>query len=269
MPAFVCVTCGTQYPDSETPPEGCRICQEERQFIPVSGQAWTTLDTLRQRHRNSYRHYEPALLGVGTVPDFAIAQRALLVSTPKGNVLWDCVAFLDDATVRLIAALGGITAIAISHPHFYTTMIEWSHAFGRVPIYLHANDREWVVRPDPVIEFWSGDRLHLMADLTLVNVGGHFEGGTAMHWASGADGRGVLLGSDMVHVTQDHRWLSFMRSYPNYIPLSPRAVRQIVDRLEPFSFDRVYGIWWDAVMPVGGKAALIRSAARYIAAVSG
>jgi hypothetical protein len=94
---------------------------------------------LALRHRNSFRFYESGVFGIGTVPDFAIGQRALLITHPNGNILWDCIALLDSATVEIVKALGGSRAIAISHPHYYTTMVDWSRAFGDVPIYLHSN----------------------------------------------------------------------------------------------------------------------------------
>ena len=86
----------------------------------------------------------------------AIGQRALLIRTPAGNVLWDCIGYLDDDLAAEVEELGGIDAIAVSHPHFYGLMIEWGRAFD-APVYIHAADREWVGRPDPVIEFWTGD----------------------------------------------------------------------------------------------------------------
>jgi hypothetical protein len=94
------------------------------------GQSWTTLERLRISHHNGFRQYEPGLIGIGTQPKFAIGQRALLVCTPEGNILWDCISLIDDATVTLIKGLGGLHAIAISHPHFYTTLVDWSRAFG-------------------------------------------------------------------------------------------------------------------------------------------
>ena len=107
--------------------------------MPPRGQSWTTLDALAAGHLNSFREYEPGVLGIGTQPSFAIGQRALLVRTHGGNVLWDCISLLDAATVTLIKSLGGIQAIAISHPHFYTTMVEWARAFD-APIHVNAAD---------------------------------------------------------------------------------------------------------------------------------
>ncbi|MFI5242952.1 MAG: MBL fold metallo-hydrolase, partial [Gemmatimonadales bacterium] len=165
------------------PPVRCAICEDERQYVPGTGQRWTTLDSLRATHRSAVTRLEPDLYGLGVEPRFAIGQRALLVRTPTGNVLWDCVALIDDALVDIVRSLGGLIAIAISHPHYYTTMVEWAHAFD-VPVLLHAADREWVMRPDSAIEFWEGETRALADGLTLIRCGGHFEGGTVLHWAA-------------------------------------------------------------------------------------
>ncbi|HST74474.1 MAG TPA: MBL fold metallo-hydrolase, partial [Acetobacteraceae bacterium] len=164
-------------------------------------------------------------------------------------------------------ALGGIGAIAISHPHYYASMVEWSQAFG-APILLHAADRQWVMRPDPAIEFWDGETKEVAPGLTLIRCGGHFEGGTVLHWAAGAAGRSALLSGDIVQVGPDKR-VSFMRSYPDYIPLDGGSVRHIADMLEGWPFDPIYGAWFDRVIPAGGKEALAYSVRRYLAAISG
>ena len=142
--AYICTTCGTQFTPSEQPPVHCTICEEERQYVPITGQAWITPERLAARHANSFRQHEPGLLGIGTVPTFAIGQRAILACTPAGNVLWDCISLLDDATIAVIKSMGGLKAIAISHPHFYTSMVDWSRAFD-CPVYLNAADRQWEI----------------------------------------------------------------------------------------------------------------------------
>ena len=266
MPLFICTACGTQHGESGTEPSSCRICDDERQYVPPSGQSWTTLDRLRRSNRNSWRQEEPGLIGVGMEPHFAIGQRALLVRTPHGNLLWDCVSLLDEATVELVRGLGGLAAIAISHPHYYTTMVEWSRAFGDVPIHLHAADRDWVMRPDPAVRFWEGERKQLWDGLTLVRCGGHFAGAQALHWRDGGAGKGALLSGDVLQVAPDRRFVSFMRSYPNMIPLSAPAVRRIAEAVEPFAFDRIYGAFWHSITP-DGKEAVRRSAERYIRAL--
>jgi hypothetical protein len=224
-----------------------------------------TLDELRQDHRSEVRD-DLGLTGIGTSPSFAIGQRALLVRSPQGNVLWDCVTVIDDATVEALRMLGGVRAIAISHPHYYSAMVEWSRCFD-APILLHAADRQWVMRPDPRIEHWTGEAKELWNGMRLIRAGGHFEGGTVLHWPAGADGRGALLTGDIVQVAQDRRWVSFMYSFPNYVPLPASEIDRIASALEPYAFDRIYGAWWDRNVATDGKAALRRSANRYKAAL--
>jgi hypothetical protein len=265
MPAFICTACGTQYSPSEAAPPHCTICEDDRQYVPPGGQAWTTLEKLAAGHFNAYRQYEPGVIGIGAQPHFAIGQRALLLLTPHGNVLWDTIAMLDAATVTLVRGLGGLKAIGISHPHFYTTMVEWSRAFGGVPIHLNAADRQWIMRPDPAIHLWDGETLALWPDVTLIRCGGHFPGGSVLHWAG--HGRGVLCSSDIATVTMDRKFLSFMHSYPNLIPLSAKQVTGIGAALAPFEFDTIYGHYFDRVIATGGKRILEVSVERYLAAI--
>ena len=268
MPLFICTACGTQYPDSAQAPAQCVICEEERQYVPPRGQTWTTFEALRRSHTNTFREYEKGIIGIGSTPSFAIGQRALLVRTNAGNILWDCIATLDDATVTMIEGLGGIDAIAISHPHFYTTMVEWARAFT-ARIHLHAADKAWIMRNDPAVELWDGETKRLWDGVTLVRCGGHFEGGTVLHWAGGAGGKGVVCAGDILTVATDRKWLSFMRSSPNFIPLDARTVERIGKAMAPFQFDRLYGHYFDRVIETGAKAVLNRSVERYIAAVGG
>jgi hypothetical protein len=268
MPLFICTACGTQHPDSGEPPAQCVICEEERQYVPSGGQSWTTLEKLSRSHMNSYREYEPGVIGIGSQPAFAIGQRAILVRTPGGNVLWDCISLLDAATVTAIKALGGLKAIAISHPHFYTTMVAWAEAFD-CPIHLHAADKDWIMRKHARVQHWDGETLKLWDGVTLIRCGGHFPGGTVMHWAGGAGGRGIVCSGDVLSVTTDRKWVSFMRSYPNFIPLSAREVTHIGDAMAPFVFETIYGHYFDRVIPTGGKEVVAKSVARYIAAIEG
>ncbi len=261
------MTCGVQYAASANPPERCEVCEDERQYVGWSGQQWTTLDELVKDHRNEVRD-DLGLTGIGTSPSFAIGQRALLVRSPQGNLLWDCVTVIEDATVEALRELGGVRAIAISHPHYYSTLVEWSRSFD-APVLLHAADRRWVMRPDSRIEHWTGDAKELWDGMTLIRAGGHFEGGTVLHWPAGAESRGALLTGDIVQVAQDRRWVSFMYSFPNYIPLPASEVERIAAALEPFHFERIYGAGWDRNVAVDAKAALRRSAERYIGSLGG
>src|SRR6266853_619187 len=208
------MTCGVQFAPSSTPPGRCDVCEDERQYVGWNGQQWGTLEELQRDHINEVRD-DLGLTGIGTKPSFAIGQRALLVRSPGGNLLWDCITLLDDATADSIGELGGVRAIAISHPHYYSSMVEWSHRF-KAPIYLHA-----------------------------------------------PDGKGALLAGDIIAPAGDRRWVSFMYSYPNYIPLPASEIDRIVAAVEPFDFDRIYGAWWDRIVASDAKAAVRRSAERY------
>ena len=264
MDRFICVTCGTQFQDSEAPPAECPICTDPRQYVPPEGQQWTTLTELATDHHNDIRA-EGDLVGIGTEPSFAIGQRALLVPFGDSNLLWDCITLLDDASAEEVEHRGGLAAIAISHPHYYSGMVEWAHRFS-CPIYLHGADADWVMRPDPAIEHWDGDLNELGWGLTLVRGGGHFPGGTMLHRAEGA---GVLLTGDIIQVIPDRTHVGFMWSYPNLIPLPETAVQGIAAAVEPFAFDVIYGAWWGRVIPSGAKEIVRRSAERYGAALRG
>jgi len=268
MANFICTTCGTQYPETPIPPEHCLICSEERQYIGWQGQRWTTLPELRLSHRNTVQPEGPGLTGIGTNPKFAIGQRALHLRTAAGGFLWDCTSLVDDATVAAVQALGKVTGIAISHPHFYSSMVEWSRALGGVPVYLQARDSQWVVRHDHAIVFWDGDAREVAPGVTLVRCGGHFEGSTVLHWSDGADGGGALLTGDTIMVGEDRRTAGFMYSFPNYIPLNARAVQDIGDAVEPFEFEHVYGAWFGRNILGGGRQAVQYSVRRYLHAIS-
>jgi len=265
---FVCLTCGAQFSPSAQPPAECPICMDARQFVGWEGQKWITLQELRAKHRNLIQQEEPGLYSIHTEPAFGIGERAFVLQTPSGNVLWDCIALLDSATIAAVQNLGGITAIAISHPHYYTTMVEWSLAFGSAPIHLHAADQRWVMRPHANVQFWTGDTKPVLDDLLLIHTPGHFDGYQVLHWPGGAAGKGALLSGDQPQVCLDRRWVSFMTSYPNYIPLGPRAVKRIVNTLRPYRVDRIYGAFPRRTVAEDAKAALERSAERYLAAIS-
>ena len=268
MPHFVCTTCATQFAESATPPPACPICEDERQYVPARGQGWTTLDKLRLGHANAWRQLEPGLLAVRAAPALGIDQRALLVRTPAGNLLWDCLGLIDDATIELVRAMGGLAGIAISHPHYYGAMVAWAQAF-HCPVWLHAADRAHVMRPDPALRFWEGEEQPLLPGLTLHRLGGHFAGGTVLHWAGGAGGRGALLSGDIVQVMPDRKFCGFMRSYPCLIPLPPSEVRRLAARCAALEFDAIYGAFHEREITTGAQAAIARSAERYCAWVGG
>lgn len=267
MQNYICSTCGTQFNATETPPPNCPICDDERQYVGANGQQWTTLDQLKRNHFNRISTVAPQLIGIGTEPSFGIGHRSLLVITPAGNLLWDPTFLLDETTVTTLRALGGIRWIAVSHPHLVTTMVEWSRAFGDAPIYWHADNKQWAMRTDAPFEFWSAETVQLAPELTLIRCGGHFDGSTVLHWAAGAQGQGALLAGDTIQIVTDKRFVTFMYSYPNYIPLNAAKVDHIVSAVEPYRFDTIYGGWWTSILSPDAKNAVKRSATRYLAAI--
>ncbi|GAC1688679.1 MAG: MBL fold metallo-hydrolase [Ktedonobacteraceae bacterium] len=267
MEHWICVTCGTQFTESAQPPHACPICLDQRQYVGYEGQQWTTLARLHASGaRNVIKEHEAGLWGIGSEPPFAIKQRALLLQTAHGNILWDCISLLDDETAVQVERLGGIQAIAISHPHYYSSMVEWAERFN-APIYLHEADQQWVMRPSQRITFWSGETFAPLSDITLIRLGGHFAGGTVLHRAPAADKQGLLLSGDIIQVVADRNWVSFMYSYPNLIPLPASAVSRIRAIIATYNFERLYGAWFHTIVDKDAKNAVLRSADRYIRAL--
>lgn len=264
--APVCRTCAVQHRPGP-PPDICAICADERQWVPFDGQHWTSLAGLRaEGHRVEVRDLEPRLTGIGVDPHLGIGQRALLVRTDAGNVLWDCVGFIDEAGVAAVAARGGVAAIAASHPHFYGAMVEWSHAFGDATLLLPSADRDWVLRDDAPITWWD-DELEPVPGVHLVQCGGHFDGSAVLTVDAAADGRGAVLVGDTATVVKD-RHVSFMRSYPNLIPLPAPTVIEVANRVTRYPFGRVYGGWWDTGIDAD-VGVIERSVERYVRWVEG
>ena len=263
--ASICETCGTEFATTDAPPAACPICEDDRQYVGWSGQRWTTHDALASQH--SLRIGEDdGLLALSMGGNFGIPQRVLLLPTAAGNLLWECVSLVTDEAVMRLRERGGVDRIVISHPHFYSSMVRWSEALGNVPIMLHAADKVWVQRRSRNIEFWRGDLLPLGAGVTLVRTGGHFPGSTALHWENGVRGRAALLVGDSPQVATNRRGVSFMYSYPNYIPMRTSDVREMQARLAPFEYEDVYGYSWGRNILGGGRAAVDASFERFFAA---
>ncbi|KAF3483852.1 metallo-beta-lactamase [Arthroderma uncinatum] len=243
MDLSICGTCGVQY--DTTSVKSCKICDDPRQYVPTHGQRWTTLRSLLEsrKYRNGFKTNEkhPGLVSIFTVPEVAIGQRAFLCCTPKGNILWDCITYLDEKTVRRVNELGGIRAIAISHPHFYSTAIHWAEAF-QCPVYYSAEDEEWIQRffdhgPERVVAgseplnhsgpkqiLWEGSELNLLdGQIKILKTGGHFPGSSVLYWK---DTKRLLVAdtiqvvpSGVYHVDRPKGTASytFMWSYPNQV----------------------------------------------------
>jgi hypothetical protein len=263
MTHYICTTCGTQYAAQAQEPEQCKICLDDRQYVNWQGQTWTTLPQMQQQYRNQIQPVEPHIYQIQTTPRFAIGQKAYLIQMEAGNVLWDCVTLLDQETIEKINQLGGIAAIAISHPHYFATMVNWSQAFGDVPVYLHTLDQEWVMQPDSCIRFWESSTQKLLNHLHLIKCGGHFPGANVLYWPEGAEGKGVLFSGDTIQVAMDRQSVSFMYSYPNMIPLKKQSILEIQEAMANINIDRIYGAF-EAHIQQDARQALNKSLTRYL-----
>jgi hypothetical protein len=261
----ICQTCGTQF--AENRPERCPICEDDRQYVGWQGQCWTDHGKLAAGHKLRLEE-EAGVLGIGLDPGFAINQRALFLPTDAGNTLWECVSLVTDDAVAALKARGGVDRIVISHPHFYSCMVEWSEALGGVPILLHEADKSWVQRASPRIEFWDGDMKRLSDGVTLIRCGGHFPGSTALHWRNHPGKGGALFPGDALQVVMDRRHVTFMYSYPNYVPMKTSDVRAMRTRLAGFDFADVFGFTWGRNIIGGGREAVDRSFDRFLRAVA-
>lgn len=265
--APICMTCGTQYPPRATAPLECPICLDERQYVGWSGQRWTSSAELAATREIRFED----CAGVMTMflePSYAIGQRAFLIPQQDKLVMWECLSLVTEAALARIAAIGGVKAIAISHPHFYAAMNEWSAALGGVPIYLHEADRRWVQYQTPAVHFWCGDRLALSDELELVHLPGHFAGSTGLWWHNGPRPGGSLFPGDAIQVAMDRRFTTFMYSYPNAIPLGPAGLVRLEACTRPLTFDDVFGFSNGRQIIGDAKARVDASFVRYRTALA-
>jgi hypothetical protein len=256
---WICATCAVEHSERV---EVCAVCADERQWVPADGQHWTTLDELAGTEV-TIDEVEPNLYGVRSKPPVGIGQQSMLVVTDEGNLLWDPIGYLDDDAVRRVRSYGEVVAIIASHPHMYGVQVEWSHRLGDVPVYVSEPDAHWVARQDPVIQTWTG-KLTPLPGVTVIQPGGHFPGSAVVHWSAGAEGRGVVLSGDTIFANPDRTSVSFMRSYPNRIPLSGAVVDRVAKSLDPYEYDRLYNNF-GASIPANAKAIVRHSADRHAA----
>lgn len=267
MTIWSCATCAIEHSDTQHPPATCAICSDERQFVPASGQRWTTQAELASAgHRGVLSELETDLYAVDVVPELGIGQRGLFLRTAGGNLLWEPPGFIDSDMISAIHDLGGVDLVSASHPHLTGASIQWSHAFGNAPVLVAAADRDWIRRPDPAIQLWHGVR-EVLPGVTFVQCGGHFAGSSVAHWREGASGRGALLTGDTIAVGADRVTVNVMRSFVNNIPLPERAVRRILAAIEPYPYDRLYGAF--RIIDAGAAAMVDSSLTRYIAWIRG
>lgn len=238
MPTTICTTCGTAYPSTATP-EQCPTCLEERQYLPPGGQSWTASATLVRTHSVKVHRLHDRLYELEICPTFAIGQRAMLVLSEQGNVLWDCIPLLDEPIIDFIQGKGGLKAIAFSHPHYYSNMNDWAATFN-CPIYIHQNDAEYIQVSGPHISLWQGDKLDLWDGISINLIGGHFAGSCILH-VPFLSPEGSILCGDTLFLSPNKQHFSAMWSYPNRIPLPLSELQQVRDRVEAIPFDTFYG----------------------------
>lgn len=256
----ICVTCGTQFPKKDTDAI-CKICSEERQYIPLDGQKWTTHAQIASTHKNKIIKLKEGLYELVMSPKFSIGQRAFLVVSKQGNVLWDCIPLLDEETIKFINELGGLKAIAISHPHYYSNMNTWAETFD-CPIYIHENDKSHIHYKTDKVHLWKEGDKALWDSMKLVNIGGHFDGSSVM-LIPNLSNNGVMLTGDTVYLSLSKKHYSVMYSYPNNIPLPIKRVKQIKDRFRNLAFDEIYGFYSYQNITKNARKLLFESLSRY------
>lgn len=261
----ICRTCGVE--TLTPPPQVCPICADERQWVPSSGQAWTTRAELcAEGHYLSLDEREPGIVALRVEPKLGIGQTCYLVRTDGGNLLFDVPSYIDDDIAAAVERLGGVAAIAPSHPHMFGLQLEWSAAFDDAPIFVCHADADWVQRQGRTILTYFHEAQPLPG-ITLRRTGGHFPGSAVAVW-TGADGVGVMLSGDSIAPVARSGWVTLMRSFPNYLPLSAAVVRRIAASVADLDFDRMYGNFGQTI-PQGAYAAVQSSAERYAEWVSG
>lgn len=278
----ICTACGTQFPTGDDDDDDkqrittCFICDDPRQFTPPSGQSFTTLRRLSSESSsptghavtNEFRPYsqDDRITFIHTVPKVAIGQRCALLRTPAGNILWDCITLLDDDTVQRIRQLGGIRAIVISHPHYYSTHLLWARTFD-CSVYLAREDEQWLAQRDQHRQIFLAPgetELDLRiggneSGVKVLKLGGHFAGSLVLLF----DGR-LLIADTLVTTpsglgswetdaagtvrTEGHlgrprgmNSFTFMWSIPNMIPLPPDELAAMWKVLEKHDFRSTHG----------------------------
>lgn len=260
-----CATCGVE--TTAPLPDACPICADERQYVPASGQAWTTQAEIAGRTQTHIEEVGERQWSLHA-PGVGIGQTMQAVRTDSGGVLlWDPIGVVQREAAAFLSSLGPVTAIVASHPHMYGAQVSWSRALGGPPVVVAHADAGWVQRPDASITAVEG-AVHLEQDAELVTLGGHFPGSMVLHWTSGAQGCGVLLAGDTIMVNSDRATTSFMRSYPNRLPLSGTTVERMMATLGDRRYDRIWSNFGNAITQDADEH-VAASARRHVAWVSG
>ncbi len=258
----ICTACGTQYSSAEGIPGLCPICNDDRQFIPENGQNWIALNELADNYGVIAKKVNDTLYELRMTPSFAIGQRALLVLAPGGNILWDCIALLNEPTIAFIKSKGGLKAIAFSHPHYYATMNYWAGIFNCL-VYIHQNDEQWVYNKGSHVNLWAGTEKVLWDGIKIINTGGHFPGSCILH-VPFLSPKGAVLCGDTFAIAPSKRHISAMYSYPNRVPLPLHEMQRLKKQMEPIPFDTMYGYAAGQNIHLNAKELFESSLAKYI-----
>lgn len=258
----ICTACGTHFPINKELPEVCPICADDRQYVPETGQTWTSLADLSKHHSVEIREINENLFELKMSPSFAIGQRALLVIAPKGNVLWDCFPLLNETAIEFIKSKGGLQAIAFSHPHFYSNMNDWAKEFD-CPIYIHQNDEAWIFNKGEHINLWNGSEKDLWDDIKIINIGGHFAGSCILH-VPFLSPKGTIFCGDTFVISPSKNHVAAMHSYPNKIPLPISQIIRIKERMASIEFDTIHAWIESQSIKLNAKEILENSLAKYV-----
>lgn len=258
--AKICATCGTKYP-IDYKRNRCLICEDDRQYIPLDGQQWTNDFELNKNHSVKIKQLKTDLYEFVIEPNFSIGQRALFVLSESGNILWDCIPMIDEELVHFINEKGGLKAITISHPHYYSNMGEWAEQFD-CPIILPESEKSFVVNPTDRIQYWHEGGFDFWDEIKLIQIGGHFPG-SGILYIPDISSEGAILCGDTFNLSLSLKHFSVMYSYPNRIPLPIAEVAEIKKKMKAISFDEIYGFWPYQNVTEDTKKILIESLERY------
>lgn len=255
-----CSVCGVEY-DAADLPELCPICDDERQYLASDGrQHWT--DPAKFDGGIDVVELETDLWGLTVRGGVGIGQQAKVAVTPEGTVMVDVPAAINTAAVSAVSALGPMRAIIPSHPHMFGVQSLWASALG-APVYVSKVDTRWLGRRPEALRLWEGE-IRPVSSITASQPGGHFPGSAVIHWP-GADGRGVLLCGDTIGVNTDRTSASFMRSFPNRLPLSGAVATRIAAHVaERYDFERAYDNFYGRISH-SARARITASADRHAA----
>jgi hypothetical protein len=257
-----CTTCGTQFPPGQPLPDLCPICNDDRQYINDKGQTYITPDELNKQYSVKISKINEQLYTIKMIPDFAIGQRAFLVISPGGNVLWDCIPLLNEAIIAFIKSKGGLKAIAFSHPHYYSNMNEWAAEFN-CPVFIHEDDKEWIQYKSNYIQLWDGETKPLWDNISIINIGGHFPGSSVLYLPA-QSAKGTLLSGDTLYIAHSKRHVAVMHSYPNQILLTKKEFASVYKKSAGIEFDTMRGAFEGQELTGNAKEIFEASMKRYL-----